>query len=157
MAKRRFTWLDAVICGLLILALAGAAVWYFTKDSGAGVATKEYEVTLRFNRATNDEYDYYKIGDTMYFQERAAVLGTITGLKPIEKATEEYDPVNGRYVKLVDPETSAVEMTLRVQGAVIDGEFTVNGETFHIGQEFYPQSDTTRSVMFVWDIEEVAA
>lgn len=154
MTKRRFTWLDAVIC-LVVIAVAAAAVWFFTKDNSASAAT-EYEVALRFKRATEDPYDYYKLGDVMYFQERAAVLGTITALAEVEYAEEEYDAVNGRYVKAL-PLRGGVEMKLRVQGAVIGGEFTVNGETIHIGEEFYPQTDTTRSVMTVWDIKEVAA
>lgn len=158
MKKRRFTWLDGIIIGVLVLAVAAAAVWYFTKDnSAAAAATQEYEVTLRFERATEDAFDYYKVGDTMYFQERVAALGTITGLNAVENLKEEYDAVHGRYVQYTDPERGAVEMTLRVQAAVINGEFTVNGEVIYIGQTFFPQSDTTRSIMTVWDIEEVAA
>lgn len=158
MKKRRFTWLDGLIIGVVILAIAAVGIWYFTKDDGAAVAaTQEYEVTMRFERATNDEYDYYKVGDTMYFQERAGVLGTITELRAVENEKEEYDAVNGRYVKITNPQRGAVEMKVRVQGAVIAGEFTVNGETVTIGQTFFPQTDTTRSIMTVWDIEEVAA
>lgn len=154
MTKRRFTWLDAVIC-LVVLAVAAVAVWYFTRDNNTASAA-EYEVTLRFERATEDPYDYYKVGDVMYFQERAAELGTITALAAVEYPDEEYDAVNGRYVKVL-PKLGGVEMKLRVQGAVIGGEFTVNGETIHIGEVFYPQTDTTRSIMTVWNIEEVTA
>lgn len=154
MKKRRFTWLDGVICGVLILAIIVGAVWFLNKDRTVN-DLKEYEVTLRFDRATTEPFDYYKVGDTMYFQNRVAELGTITGLKDIERKFEEYDTATGRYVAVVDPERRSVEMTVRVQGAVIEGKFTVNGQNFHIGEVFYPQSDTTRSIMTVWDIEEV--
>ncbi len=158
MIKRRFTWLDGVICGVLILAIIAGAVWYFSKDNTAsGSDLKDYEVTLRFTKATSQPFDYYQVGDTLYFQNRIAVLGTITGLKNIERKFEEYDSENGRYVAVVDPEQQMVEMTVLVQGAVVDGKFTVNEQNFHIGQIFYPQSDTTRSIMTVWDIEEVQA
>lgn len=158
MTKRRFTWLDGVICGVLILAIIAGAVWYLKKDNTAvGSDLKDYEVTLRFTKATTQPFDYYQVGDTLYFQNRTAVLGTITGLKNIERRFEEYDSENGRYVAVVDPEQQMVEMTVLVQGAVVDGKFTVNEQNFHIGQIFYPQSDTTRSIMTVWDIEEVQA
>ncbi len=156
MDKKRFTWLDALICGVLILALAVVGVWYFTKD-GSGAEVKEYEVTLRFPRATYEEFDYYQVGDRLYFQGRTAELGTITSLKEIDLVYEEYLEKEARYVKAVHPEKKAVEMKVRVQGAVVEGSFTVNGKPVMIGQEFYPQSDTTRSVFTVWDIEEVAA
>lgn len=158
MAKRRFIWLDGIIIAVIILAITAAGIWYFTKDNGAAIAPKkQYEVTLRVDLATKDATDYYKVGDTMYFRERIALLGTITALTPVDRMIEEYDAVNGRYVKIADPEKRALEMKVLVEADVIDGKFTINGETIHIGQEIYPQSDTTRSVAIVWDIEEVAA
>ena len=159
MAKRRFTWLDGVIIGVLVLAVAAVAVWYFTKDNGAALVAenKEYEVTLRFNRATEDEFDYYRVGDTMYYQDRVAPLGTITALKAVENLTEKYDPVTGTYVALQENASGAVEMKVRVQGAVVNGDFTVSGWNVYIGEVFFPQSDTTRSIVTVWDIEEVTA
>lgn len=156
MTKRRFTWLDGVICAVLILAIIAGAVWYFKKgDAAADSRLKDYEVTLRFTEATSQPFDYYQVGDTLYFQNRTAVMGTITGLEMIDRKLEEYDSENGRYVSVVDPERKMVEMTVLVQGAVVDGKFTVNEQNFYIGEIIYPQSDTTRSIMTVWDIEEV--
>ena len=155
MAKRRFTFLDGLLI-LLALAVIAAAVWYFTRDA-APEQTALYTVTLRIDQATENEADYYQPGDTMYFQNRTAVLGTVKTVEAIEKTYEEYDPVGGRYVEIVDPEWNRLMMTVEVQGGLVDGEFIVNGESLYIGQVFYPQSDTTRSIATVWDIEEVAA
>ncbi|MBQ8599806.1 MAG: DUF4330 family protein [Clostridia bacterium] len=155
MAKRRFTWLDGV-CVALILALAVGALWFFTKDSGNS-AEKQYEVTLRFKQATADPYDFYKVGDMMYFYTRSQKLGTITALSSHDLITEEYDAVNGKYVTVTDPQWKQIEMKVLAEGTMADGELSINGEPISIGLEFYPQSDTTRSVAVIWDIEEVAA
>lgn len=155
MKNRKFTWLDGLLCAVLALALIVGGVLLFGRKEQAPASAKTYEMTLRFNRATEQEFDYYKVGDTLYFQNRNGVLGTIADLKLIDKKHEEFDEEKGTFVTVVDPEIRAVEMKVRVQGDVINGDFTVNGQKLHIGQVFYPQSDTTRSIMTVWDIEEV--
>ncbi len=158
MKKRTFTWLDGVLCAVLALVLIVGGVFLFGKGDKAAVSSeKTYEMTMRFNRATTEEFDCYKVGDTLYFQNRTGVLGTVTDLKLIDKVQEEYDEENGRFVAVVDPEIRAVEMKVQVQGGVKDGAFTVGGQELHIGQVLYPQSDTTRSIMTIWDIEEVQA
>ena len=156
MNKRKFTWLDGLICGVLVIAIAvGAFLLFGRKDGGEPQNLKTYELTMRFNRATTVEYDYYKVGDTLYFQNRTDVLGTVTSLEEIDKVHEEYDEDNGRYVTVVDPEQKTVVMKVRVQGSLAGGRFTVGGEQMNIGKVFYPQSDTTRSIMTLWDIKEV--
>ena len=158
MVKRKFNWLDAVIVAVLVLGIAAAAFFFLKKDNTfVGAAEKTYEVTLRFNRATVDEFDYYQVGDTMYRQNRTEVLGTITDLKAVENYTECYDAATGSYKKLSRGLRGGVEMTVRVQGSIVDGELTVGGAPLLIGTEFYPQSDTTRSVITVWNILEVTA
>ncbi len=156
MNKRKFTWLDGLICGVLVVAIAvGAFLLFGRKDSGENQDLKTYELTMRFTRATTAEYDYYQVGDTLYFQNRTDVLGTITSLEEIDKIHEEYDENNGRYVTVVDPEQKTVVMKVKAQGSLNGGEFSVNGVQMNIGKVFYPQSDTTRSIMTLWDIEEV--
>ncbi len=157
MKKRHFTWLDGLICGVLVIAIAVGAFLLFGRNNGQNQELKTYELTLRFTRATTEEYDYYKVGDKMYFQNREAELGTITALEEIDKLQEEYDAKNGRYVTVVDPEYKTVVMKVEAQGLLEGGKFTVNGEKLNIGMIFYPQSDTTRSIVTVWDIEEVQA
>lgn len=156
MTKRKFTWLDGVIIGVLVLVIAGVGIWYFGRDKGVIQTEQTYEMTLRFPRATVDEFDYYRVGDTMYFQARTGVLGTITSLKGVDNVVEEYDAAKGCYVATPHPTIPAVEMKVQVQGTVSNGDFTVGGNTFFIGQMIFPQSDTTRSVCTIWDIEEVA-
>lgn len=156
MAKRKFNWLDAVIIAVLVLGIAAAAFFFLKKDRAPmGTPEKTYEVTMRFHRATEDEFDYYRVGDTMYHQNRTGVIGTITDLKPVEFFTEEYDPVTGTYKKVSEGLRGSVEMTLRVQGTVVGGELTVGGDSLLVGQQFFPQSDTTRSIITVWSIREV--
>ncbi len=156
MAKRHFTWLDGV-CIALVLILAVGALWFFTKDSAAPSAKQQYEITLRFKQATNDPYDYYQVGDLMYFYTRSQELGTITALSSRDLITEEYDAVNGCYVALTDPQWKEIEMKVLAEGIMSNGELTINGEPITIGLQFYPQSNTTRSVATIWDIEEVSA
>ena len=155
MTKRHFTWLDGV-CIALVLVLALGALWFFTKDSGESTQ-KQYEITLRFKQATTDPYDYYKVGDVMYFYTRSQKLGTITALSSHDLVTEEYNPLSGKYAAVTDPQWKEIEMKVLAEGIMASGELTVNGEPISIGLEFYPQSDTTRSVAVIWDIEEVAA
>ena len=156
MKKRRFTWLDGLICGVVLLAIVAGAVLFFGRgEEPAAGAMKTYEITLRCTQATNDPYDYYKVGDTMYFQNRTDELGTIKDLKLVDKVHEVFDKEQGCYVELVDQERKQIEMTVEVQGSLEKGEFTVKDEVLYIGMVFYPQNDTTRSVMTVWDIEEV--
>lgn len=156
MKNRRFTWLDGLICGIIALAVIVGVVLFFGRDGEAADAPlKTYEMTLRFTQATEDPYDYYKVGDTMHFQNRTAELGVITALKQMDKRYEEFDEEKGCSVQLIDPKRKEIEMKVEVQGALEQGSFKVNGEAFYIGMVFYPQSDTTRSVMTIWDIEEV--
>ncbi len=156
MAKRHFTWLDGLLIAL-VLVLALGAFWFFTKDSAPAAAKQQYEITLRFKQATADPYDFYEVGDVMYFYTRSQKLGTITALSSHDLITEEYDAVGGRYVALTDPQWKEIEMKVLAEGIMDSGELTVNGEPISIGLEFYPQSDTTRSVATIWDIKEVAA
>ena len=154
MAKRHFTWLDGV-CIALVLVLAVGAFWFLNRDSGE-TAARQYEITLRFKQATADPYDFYQVGDVMYFYTRSQTLGTITALSSHDLVTEEYDAVNGKYIAVTDPQWKHIEMKILAEGTMADGELTVNGEPISIGLEFYPQSDTTRSVAVIWDIKEVA-
>lgn len=156
MKKRRFTWLDGLICGVVLLAVVAGAVLFFGRgEEPAAGALKTYEMTLRCTQATDDPYDYYKVGDTMYFQNRTDELGVIKDLKLVDKVQEVFDEEKGCNVELVDQERKLIEMKVEVQGSVENGEFTVKDEVLYIGMVFYPQSDTTRSIMTVWDIEEV--
>lgn len=156
MKKRRFTWLDGLICGVVLLAVIGGAILLFGRGDGAvGEERKTYEMTLRFTQATDDPYDYYKVGDTMHFQNRSEELGIITGLKQLDKVYEEFDEDLGYNVEVVDPEKKVIEMKVEVRGILDKGSFTINEEAFYLGKVFYPQSDTTRSIVTVWDIEEV--
>lgn len=157
MAKRRFTWLDGLICAILALAVAGGAIWYFFfREAGSEVLAKQYDLTLRFTQSTTDPYDFYKVGDTMYYMEGEKTLGTITALKSMDKITEYLQAESGKFIDAVDPDWKTIEMTVRANGTLQGGTFKVNGETLHIGKEFYPQSETTRSAITVWDIKEVA-
>lgn len=155
--KRRFTWLDG-LCVVLVLAIAAGAVWYFThRNSIMPSAAKSYEITMRFTQATTDPYDFYQVGDTMYFQNRTDVLGTITALRAMDREVEDYNEETDQYVVIIDPRWKTIEMKVLVQGTLQGGTFTVAGEKLHIGKTLYPQSDTTRSIMVIWDIKEVAA
>ncbi len=157
MAKKRFTRLDALICAILALAIAGGAFWFFfLRGSGEEPAGKQYDLTLRFTQSTNDPYDFYKVGDTMFYMEGEKTLGTITAIKSMDRITEYLHAESGKFVDVVDPQWKTIEMTVRASGTLQGGTFKVNGETLHIGKEFYPQSETTRSAITVWDIEEVA-
>ncbi len=155
MTKRKFTWLDGLVL-LLVLAVAAVAVWYFTKDEAPGVAPTEYEVTLRFEQVTTDPYDFYKVGDDLYFFTRSAKLGTVKSLEQKDLVREAFNAQDGTYSTYVDPQRKLVEMKVQVFGSIVNGAFTVEGETLAVGGVFYPQSNTTRSVMTVWNIEEVA-
>jgi len=155
MTKRKFTWLDG-LCILLVLAVAAVAVWYFTKNDTPDPATTEYEVTLRFEQVTTDPHDFYKVGDELYFFTRSAKMGTIQSIEVKDLVREKYTAETATFSTYVDPLHKMIELKVQVYGAVIDGKFTVEGETFAIGGVFYPQSNTTRSVMTVWDIQEVA-
>ena len=159
MNKRRFTWLDG-LCILLVLALAAGAFWFFTKDSGTedtASEPKNYILTLRFTQATTDPYDFYEVGDTIHFFTRTQELGTITSLELLDWVKEDYNAAKGEYVTYVDPLRKQIQMQVLVEGSIQNGTFTVNGEELSIGGVFYPQTDTTRSSMTIWDIEEVAA
>ena len=157
MAKRRFSWLDGLICAVLALAIAGGALWFFFfREPEAESAGKQYDLTLRFTQATTDPYDFYKVGDTMYFMTGEKKMGTITALKSMDKITEYLHAESGKFIDAADPHRKTIEMTVRATGTLEGGDFKVNGDSLHIGMEFYPQSETTRSIITVWDIEEVA-
>ena len=155
MKKRHFTWLDGLICGVVLLAVVAGAVFLFGRGNESAEQLKTYEMTLRFTQATDDPYDYYKVGDTMYFQNRSDELGVIKDLKLMDKVYEVFDEGKGYNVDVVDQKRKLIEMKVEVQGSVEKGKFTVKDEVLYIGLVFYPQSDTTRSIMTVWDIEEV--
>ncbi len=156
MKKRHFTWLDGLICGVVLLAVVAGVVLFFGRgNESAEEELKTYEMTLRFTQATDDPYDYYKIGDTMYFQNRKGELGVIKDLKLMDKVYEVFDEGKGYDVDVVDPKRKLIEMKVEVQGFVEKGRFTVKDNVLYIGMVFYPQSDTTRSIMTIWDIEEV--
>ena len=158
MKKRRFTWLDGIICAVVLIVVAvGAFLLLGPKEPVQVKELKDYELTLRFTRATTERFDYYNVGDTMYFQNRTGVLGTVTSLEEIDKLQEEYVPEKGCYVTVVHPEDKTVVMKVKVQGSLEGGKFLVGEEQLKIGMVFYPQSDTTRSIMTIWDIEEVQA
>ncbi len=159
MKKRKFTWLDGVVIGVLVLAVAAAGIWYVNKDQGGepAAAEKDYRLTVQFTQISEIEMDGYKEGDTLYFQNRAGVLGTIESIQLKDKFIERYDAKAGKYVVVIDPKQKLVEMTVLVKGVVENGKFTVNEKDLSIGQTFYPQTDVVRSVMTIWDIEEVAA
>ena len=154
MAKKRFTWLDG-LCIVLIAAVVIGAIWYLTRGDKLSGTEKEYEITMRFTQATNDPYDFYQVGDTMYLYTRSGVLGTITSLTSMDRIIEDYDRETGRYITYTDQRWKTIEMKVLARGTLSGGTFQVADEELSIGKTFYPQSDTTRSIMVIWDIEEV--
>lgn len=154
MKKRTFNWVDGVTIALAVLLIAGAA-WYFLRGRKPATPEKDYLVTMRFTQATFDPYDYYKIGDTVYFYSRSSVMGKITSLRQLDTVYETFNRSLGAYQKVIDDKAKTLEVQVAVKGVIENGEFTVNGEKVFMGQTLYPQTDTTRSVMVVWKIEEV--
>jgi len=156
MVKKRFTWLDGLCIVLVLLVILGA-MWYFVWGKDVTSGEQQYEVTLRFTQTTVDPYDFYKVGDLLYFYTRSDLMGTITSLSSMDKVGEDYDSNAGTFVKVVDQQWKTIEMKVQVKGAVKNGTFYVNGEEVTVGKTFYPQTNTTRSAMLVWNIEEVDA
>ena len=158
MAKRRFTRLDALICAILALVIAGGAVWFFflQEEEVLPPEGKEYDLTLRFTQSTTDPYDFYEVGETLFFFGGEKKVGTITELRSMDKIIEYLYAEKGKFVDVADPERKTIEMKVRVTGTLENSSFKVNGEQLFIGMEFYPQSEKTRSTITVWDIEEVA-
>ncbi len=158
MKKRKFTWIDGVLVAILAIVLAiGAYLLLRELPEELQAVEKPYLVTLQFNQVSEKQYDGYAVGDTLYFQDRLDIMGTIESVKETEKQIERYDPNQGKYVIMTDPSQKAVELTVLVRGQMDKGKLTVMDQHLHIGKLFYPQSDTTRSTMTILDIEEVAA
>ena len=161
MKKRRFNWLDAFCILLALLVLAGG-LWYVLSNCSMlpkELEPKEYEIALRFSRTTTDPYDYYAVGDTMYFTGGEKKLGTITSLEIVDLMHEVYVAETGEYVLYADPQEKQIVMKVRAMGSVNRERnwFLVNEEALSVGMTFYPQSEETRSTMTIISIEEVAA
>lgn len=176
--KRKFNWFDAVVCGIVALAILFGAYWFFLREEpitrqpepGAAVGengeteqtyvwveAKPYDVTVRFNQATTDPFDFYHVGDTVYFRGGESKLGEVLKLELKDLITESLDVHQGKFVQTVNPDQKSVEMTIRVMASLKNNRLVVGEEPIYIGLEFYPQSKSTRSVMTIWDIKEVAA
>ncbi len=157
MLRKKFNWLDGLLIALLLL-IAAAAIWYFTiGKKEIGNTKKQYEVTFRFTQTTKDPYDFYQVGDTLYFYTRTDLMGTVTSLSTMDHLTEDFDLHAGKYIAVVDPQWKTIEMKVLVSGSVSNGSFRVSGQELAIGKTYYPQSNTTRSAMVLWNIEEVGA
>ncbi len=157
MFKKRFTPLDWVLIGVVVAALAAGAFWFFgRKDQAAAENTAPYLLTLRFEQKTEAEYDHYKVGDILYFQNRTEELGEITALSYKNNLIETFNKETESYIVSIDKTSKYIVVEVRVDGVLGEGKFTVNGKELYIGQVFYPQTETTRSAMTVLDIEEVA-
>lgn len=158
MNKRKFTWLDGVVIGVLVLAVAVVGVWYFNRGGDASAAAlKDYRVTLQATQLANEVGECYAEGETLYFQNRVGVVGTIETVdqEPRNKKVEKFNAATGEFVVYEDPNQKLIQMTVVAQGTMENGSFTVGGEELQIGQTFYPQTDRARATMLVLDIEEV--
>ncbi|MBQ7095762.1 MAG: DUF4330 family protein [Clostridia bacterium] len=155
--KRRFNWLDS-ICILLVGVLILGGVWYFTQREEPKKEREEspYIITFRCKQATDDEANFMKEGDILYFQGREKELGTILSLKVIDREVEEFNPHTGEYAKGIDPSEKMVELEVEAKGRLRREEFRVNDTLMNVGQTLYPETDHARVVATVWSIEEVA-
>jgi len=155
--KKRFTWLDGVLLAVLAIVIAvGAYLVLKPAEKEEDAETREYLVTMRFNQVSEIENDGYQVGDKLYFQDRVDTLGKIQSVKTIDRQIERFNVNTGEYVLMTDPDQKTVELQVLVEGVLEDGKFTVEEQELFVGRLFYPQSDTTRSGMTIWSIEEVA-
>ncbi|MBQ3084862.1 MAG: DUF4330 family protein [Clostridia bacterium] len=159
MNKRKFTWLDGVVIGVLVLAVAVVGVWYFNRGGDAPAAElKDYRITLQAVQLADEVGECYAEGETLYFQNRVGVLGTIETVdrEARNKEVEKFNATTGEFVVYEDPNQKLIRMTVLAQGTMENGVITVGGEELNIGKTLYPQTDRARSTMLIWDIEEVA-
>ena len=157
MDKKRFSW-QGGIAVLLVAALILVGFWYFTKEEAPlkeeqGVP---YILTLRCSQMSEDPFNGLKEGDTLYNLNRTEEIGTIRSIKLVDWEIEDFDRKTGQYITVTHPEDQLLELEVEVPGIRKDFYFKAGGVRLHLGQVFYPETDSTRLIATVWGIEEVA-
>lgn len=152
----RFNFLDVIILAAIIAVVAGLFLRGKLAGSMAGSSTTdEVEIVFYINDVKKETGDAAIIGETIYWQQNAMLIGTISGSEssPAEIYTEGS---NGKMIFSLNEDRADLRITVRASGSMTDEGFMLNGTQFlAAGKEMILQSRSLEAESMILSITKI--
>lgn len=134
MKKHRFTWIDGLVLGLILLLLAGTAFKFLILDPTARQQSAvPFSLEIKVTGLRQYSVDAIQEGDILYEDEGKASVGTITA-KRVEPAESKATFPDGTIDTVPVEDRFDVYLTVSASGVKKDG-------VFHTGSYRFRQND----------------
>ena len=134
MKKHRFTWIDGLVLGLILLLLAGTAFKFLILDPSARQqAAVPFSIEIKIRGLRQYSVDAIQEGDFLYEDEGKAKVGTITA-KRVEPAEDLATFPDGTIESVPVEDRFDVYLTVSSAGTKKDG-------VYHAGTYRFRQND----------------
>ncbi len=147
MTKRKRKWgaLDIVIL-VIVLAVIGAAVYYFTHnnvgDSAASSGDTDVTYVVEIKDVDEDIENIVVIGDDLYYTESGAYIGEITSVERVPYYVDAYQQDTGTMVSEDVDGKYNVKVTVSARADVSESETSVNGVPVMVGSALNVNAST---------------
>lgn len=143
--KRKLGVLDVVII-MAVLAVIGAAVYYFTHNnvgnSAASSGATEVTYIVEIKDVSENIEEFAVIGDDLYFTESGAYIGKIEAVERRPYYVDVYHADSGTMVSEDVDGKYNVRITVSARADMSDSETTVNGVPVMVGAPLNVNSST---------------
>ena len=139
--KKRFNWIDALIC-LIVLGVAAFGAYRMLGGQGLSFGKKSHDVTARYQIEINDQtwefaHNEFKVGDTVFVGEKERTGGIITKVEQYPCYKMTLNSVEGRYDWNRVPDRWDTILTIESDATEDDEVIKAGGQTpLHVGDEY---------------------
>lgn len=155
--KRKPGFLDFLVI-LVVLALIGAAVYYFTHntvgDSATSTGSQEITYVLEVKDVNKDFADQIIIGDGLYYTESNAYLGKVTSAEEIPYEIDRYQADTNTVVPEAVEGKYNARITVKAKADISESATTVNGVNVMVGSDLSVRTSTVGGSSYCVELEE---
>lgn len=139
MKKHRFTWIDGLVLGIVLLLIAGTCIKFLVldpKSSQSEVSTFQYQLEIRGVRQFT--VDALHVGDTVYDNAGKAPVGVISDIT-VAPATSTISYPDGTIAEVQVQDRMDVTLTVTAEGIVKENSYEVGAYDIQVnrGDTYY--------------------
>jgi hypothetical protein len=155
--KRKPGFLDFLVI-LVVIALIGAAAYYFTHnnvgDSATSTGAQEITYVLEVKEVSEDFADQVIIGDSLYYTESNAYMGEVTAAEVIPYYTDHYQENTNTVVSEAVEGKYNARITVKAMANISASATTVNDVNVMVGSEINIRTSTVGGSSYCVELEE---